>query len=296
MNVILPRLTDRAHYEALHGREDVWSPAARVIAQRHGLESRPWRRAGSGSHVVVLGGDRVIKLFAPFWTEDARAERLALEELGGRAVPEIAAAGELEGWPYLVLSFIEGDPASVLWADLDPSSRLRILGELGEFIGRTRAHRVEGLETDWVRFLEARRAASPEHHRVPESWHPWIAERMTGLADPPFSPGLLHADLTDDHIFLVRRNGAWKLSGVIDFGDAMMGHPLYEFVAPACFLTLGQPPELRHLVEASGLVVTEDLEERLTTYCLFHQYGRLEMFLERCPIADGAAFRRALWG
>ena len=75
-----------------------------------------------------------------------------------------------------------------------------------------------------------------------------------------------------------------------------MGHPHYEFVAPLCFYTFGQPKLSRVLVEAYGLRLTAERADRLTTYCLLHEFGRLKDFLRRYPAKDGPGFHRALWG
>ncbi|MFN2245353.1 MAG: hypothetical protein ACK2U2_23895, partial [Anaerolineae bacterium] len=81
-----------------------------------------------------------------------------------------------------------------------------------------------------------------------------------------------------------------------DFGDAMMGHPHYEFVAPLMCLTIGEPSLSRVLVESYGLEFSPALADRLTTYCLLHQYGRLADILERHPASDGEDLVRAMWG
>jgi hygromycin-B 7''-O-kinase len=107
---------------------------------------------------------------------------------------------------------------------------------------------------------------------------------------------LLNADITDEHVLVINRAGKWQFSGVIDFGDAMMGHPHYEFVAPLMCLTIGEPSLSRVLVESYGLEFSPALADRLTTYCLLHQYGRLADILERHPASDGEDLVRAMWG
>lgn len=66
--------------------------------------------------------------------------------------------------------------------------------------------------------------------------------------------------------------------------------------APLAFYTFGHPELSRVLLEAYGLELTPDVAGELTTWCLLHEFGRLRDFLERCPVADGPAFHRALWG
>ncbi len=155
---------------------------------------------------------------------------------------------------------------------------------------------VPELATDWDQFLTERVECWEEHHQAEGAWRDWIRGRISGFHEPSFEPVLLNADVTDEHVLVVRRDGYWRFSGVIDFGDAMMGHPHYEFVAPLVCLTIGEPSLSRTLVESYGLELTPALAERLTTYCLLHKYGRLADILERCPVSNGDELRRAMWG
>ncbi len=52
------------------------------------------------------------------------------------------------------------------------------------------------------------------------------------LFDRSARPALLHADVTADHLLLQQdASGHWALTGLIDFGDARVGDPLFELVA-----------------------------------------------------------------
>lgn len=305
-------LEDQEVYRRLHRETAVWSAALRVICQRHGLDATALRRADTGSHIVYLTrartnprarrreephDDRVIKLFAPFWRADAIAERQALQTISGLPVPEVLGVGDLEGWPYLVLRVIPGRPARELWRDLGMPDRLAVIRDLGDFMrGLHEQPTIPELATDWNAFLEQRRQRCAEHHRVDEPFRSWVAQRVDSFVEPPFDPVLLNADLTEDHLLLVERAGRWRLSGVIDFGDAKLGHPHYEFIAPFAFLTLGVPQLSHALLGAYGLDDTEEIRSRLTTYCLLHEYGTLDAMLQRHRVTDGVAFEAALWG
>jgi len=97
-------------------------------------------------------------------------------------------------------------------------------------------------------------------------------------------------------VLLVRDDAAWHVGGVIDFGDARIGHPFYEFIAPLAFYTFGEPALSRALVEAYGLTPTPSVRDALTTYCLLHEFGRLADFLSQHPVDTPAEFYAALWG
>jgi hygromycin-B 7''-O-kinase len=152
------------------------------------------------------------------------------------------------------------------------------------------------LEMDWNQFLAERVARWEEHHQAEGAWRDWIRGCVSGFCEPAFGSVLLNADITDEHVLVVNRGGHWQFSGVIDYGDAMMGHPHYEFVAPLVCFTLGEPSLSRTLVESYGLELTPTLADRLTAYCLLHKYGRLSDMLQRCPVSNGSDLHKALWG
>ena len=51
------------------------------------------------------------------------------------------------------------------------------------------------------------------------------------MLPPHFRPVLINADLTDDHLLLLYRFGTWRISALIDWADAEVGSPEYEWVA-----------------------------------------------------------------
>ena len=67
-----------------------------------------------------------------------------------------------------------------------------------------------------------------------------IVEQRTDFREPPFKKVLLHGDITRDHLILTEKNRSWSISGVIDFGDARIGHPYYEFVVPLLDYAYGE--------------------------------------------------------
>jgi hygromycin-B 7''-O-kinase len=242
-------------------------------------------------------GSRILKLFCSLWGDDYAAERAVLQHLQGLQAPQVVADGELEGWPYLIITALPGRPVEEVWSELDVGEKRSILEPLGSFLQALHQQPpVPELATDWDQFLAERVGRWEEHHQAEGAWRDWIRGRISDFSEPRFDPVLLNADITDEHVLVINRDGHWQFSGVIDFGDAMMGHPHYEFVAPLVCLTIGEPSLSRTLVESYGLELTPALAERLTTYCLLHKYGRLADILERCPVSNGDDLHRAIWG
>ncbi len=296
MKSLLPDLPSVADYRRVHTEDSVWLPAMAAICGRHDLEATRLGRQVAGTHVVFRAGSRVVKLYAPFWLEDYAAEHAALEHLDGLPVPELVARGEIEGWPYLVMTVVPGTPAEDVWPELDGAQRVDLARQVGALMKRLhRQSPVPELRIDWDAFLGERIAGAESFHSAGEPWGAWIRLRLAGFREGPFTPALLHADITADHVLLSRSDPGWRITGLIDFGDAMMGHPFYEFIAPLAFYCFGHPAASRALLEGYGLDATPENTDRLTTYCLLHKFGRIGVFLARHPAADGEAFHRALW-
>jgi hygromycin-B 7''-O-kinase len=295
--MMLPHIQSRGDYRAVYTDDVAWLPAMGVICTRHGLDPAGLHRLGLGTHVLFRTGRTVIKLFCPLWEQDHPAEKATLELIRGLPTPELIAIGLFEEWPYMLMTAVPGLPAYKVWDDLDERDQLFIVNQLGGLIGKLHQHApIAQLATDWEAFLEARLSRWVERHDPSEPWTSWLAERLDRFTEPPFEPILLHADITNDNLLLSESGSRWRISGFIDFGDAMMGHPYYEFVAPLTYYTLGRPQLSRLLLESYGLELTPERAQRLTTYCFLHRFGRLSDYLARYPMADGPSFHRALWG
>ena len=294
---MLPAISNDSDYSAVIGNDAVWLPAVTTVCRRHDVPTTGLEREPPGTHVVYRSGPYVIKLFCPLWRDQAVAEVACLKGVQGLEIPKLVATGSLEGWEYIVMSVIEGVPAIRVWDSISHEDRLEVVGQLGEWIRSLHGSRaLPELKVDWDAFLVARRSGCERHHRMTGKWNDWISERVSDFSESSFEPVLLHSDFTNDHVFLTEQKGRWRISGIIDFGDAMMGHPHYDFIAPLCFFTFGDPTLSRRLVESYGLKLTPELANRLTTYCLLHRYGTVGQFLGRKPVADGEAFHAALWG
>jgi hygromycin-B 7''-O-kinase len=294
---LLPVVERREDYVRVYADPDVWRPAVWTIAERHGLEAASLERLTLGTHVVFGAGNRIVKLFCSIWGGDFTSEREALAHITGLPVPELIAEGELEGWPYLVLSTVPGVPALEVWEGLDGAARSDVVRQIGELMRRL--HELEppaSLPDDWDRFVAERARGALEHHDAGEAWSGWIERRVAGLVETSPKRVLLHADITEDHVLLSEREGGWTITGLIDFGDARVGHPYYEFVAPLAFYAFGHPELTRELLAGYGLEDDEDTRDRLTTYCLLHEFARVRDFARQLPVDDGPAFERALWG
>jgi len=312
---LLPAVDGREAYASCCCRSELWEPAVRAICRRHGLATTDLAACPVGTHIVFrVGSTATVKLFAPFWEGDVRAERAALSLVRDALdvpVPQLVAEGEFEGWPYLVLTWLEGRRLDEAWPELTETERLGVAEELGLLLARLHAVPAAGaddLVVDWPSFLSRQRAGCAAHHRAPgyEAWVASMDDFLERAPDPLLGvrrPVLLHADVTREHLLLSKRNGRWTISGLFDFGDAMVGPREYEFVA-ACVDVVGGWPEANRLMLTSygwtDAEVDGSLGRTMGAYLLLHRYARIgdavERVRERRSVATLDELVAAVWG
>lgn len=301
----MPNPATLDEYRAIYLRDDLWRPAVEDICRRHGLAGSPHVRGPEGTHILYFAGDaHVVKMFVPLFEDDFVAERLVCERLEGRlgvATPAIVAEGELGGWRYLVLTRVQGRPVREVWATMGEAARLRVVRGIAKMIHELSSVPVGGLEAitpDWPTFLSEQIETAPARHGMAGfDWdvggqiREYLAS-VSGLLSQAFEPVLVLADITDEHVMVSDEGGDWDMVAYVDFGDAMVGHPDYELVAPGLDIAKGDRGLLRNLVTASGRAeqdLDDVLRRRLMAYTLLHRYVKLEDILVGIP--DGRRAR-----
>lgn len=284
---MLPDINTLENYRPVYRKLDIWLPALRAICARHKLNAATLSFAPPGSNIVCWVEDHwLIKLFPPFWGDDCAREQRSLEWItahGTLEVPRIHSAGEIEGWRYLVLSRLEGKGLDEIWPLLDIAGRTCVAAGLGRMMAALHRISPAGLSLpgpDWSSFLRAQMEGLLQRQREAGAAPHWLEDIAAYYAALPslhpndFLPVLVNADLNPEHIFCRETAKGWEVFGMIDFGDAILGHPEYEFVAPG-FLLAGQPNLRRTMLMAYGYdpaALDEALSKRLTAYILLHRF------------------------
>lgn len=300
MSRILPTVADDEAYEAVKADGPRVRRAAAVIAGRHGLAVEDPQPFDQGSLIVLgLGDGHVLKLYSPCYPEDAPIEIAALRAVDGRlgvATPEVVATGELDGWSYLLMSRVSGEPANRAWSERRPDGepwmtiprpdQLRIAGELGAAVARLHALPVvdlpPALAGDWEGFLARRRVECVEHHRARGLDDDWLAQipaflEAVDLGAP--APVLLHTEIMRDHVFVEGTREGWRLSGLIDFEPAMLGAPEYELAAVGVFFAAGDHEVLGEFLRGYGQEPDPELPRRVLAWTLLHKFSHLVWYL-----------------
>jgi hygromycin-B 7''-O-kinase len=313
--LLLPKIDTLESYRRIYRDAEVWLPAMRAICQRHSLDASRLEFAPPGTHVVFKIGGLYLKLFAPLWPGDFASERLVLDRLSeGRdlpvPIPHLVAEGEVEGWPYLVMTAVEGVPLCQVWDGMDATDRERVAVRCGELMAALHTVSTDGLEAiavDWPAFVEGQKRECIDgigRAGLDKRWTREVRDFFAGLPslfEPGFEPVLLSADITDEHILVGQHKGHWEVTGYIDFGDAMLGHPHYEFAAPGCCITRSSLRLQRAMLLAYGYAEEQlgaDLARRLMAYTLIHKFINVPELLKLLGLPGAARLediQEGLW-
>lgn len=278
-------------YEKL--KQHIETDLVRAITHKHQLPEAPLTLFSDGTNIVFSYGDnKVIKIFPPFHQNQFESERLVLKRLDGKLsvkTPTLEREGEIFGWPYLIMSKLEGTNLETLWETMSHNNKIVILRELGELIREVHALPTDGLESidcHWPQFLEKQIANCVEQHRtkgLPEALLQQLPAYLDSIKEalPKIKKSvILTGEYTPMNFLVTQANGIWHISGLIDFGDAMLGLPEYDLLGPGAFLIQGDKQLLREFLTSYGYLpneMTGMLSQQLMALMLLHQYSNLNI-------------------
>jgi len=264
----------------------------RELSLGAGLERFP----GGSVPVFAVGDEHVVKLFPLAERSYFETEWAALTRIDGRLsipTPRAIAKGERDPWLYIVMTRLSGCSLAEAWQTIEAHDRLQLIRQVGAALAAlhaTATDELEPLTVDWPRFMDAQRASSRDRQIARGLAAPWV-DAVDGFLARwiPREDGagvFLHTEVMREHLLVERQNGAWHISGLVDFEPAMIGAREYEWAAVGIFLTCAEPGLLAALLDAYGAEVDDELPLRIMAYALLHRYSNLPWYLERLPAPD----------
>jgi hygromycin-B 7''-O-kinase len=275
--------------EQLRLAPEDWLFATREVCAAHALDSADARGFPDGSNLVASVANRwVVKIFPRFHRHQWESERRVLKHFAGRSlgvdVPALVAEGEREdGWTYVVIDQLPGVTLEAVWPELDHATRTRLLHDIGGIMSRVHALPVgdlADLDPEWEGFLAGQhRGARARHERLgAPDWLlrdlPRLLDEGVRFWDEPLV--VLTGEYTPFNLLADEVDGVWRLSGMIDFGDAMVGRREYDFDGPCLFLCGGDAASIDALFSGYGRPsprMDDALSRRLMQLAVLHRYA-----------------------
>jgi len=288
--ISLPPLTPPEFSVKWHDTE-YWTSIAQNVLRALGLSPAKLERPRRGSTVVFNCGDYFLKLYPGFEYDQYQSEVLTLPHLSGRLpvpTPSLIATGPLEnGWNYALISRLEGEVVEDVWPEFSESEKRLFMADLGTLVRSVQsldAIHYPDRESSWSEFIDDQQAGALARHtsrKLPEhllqELTVYLAEHVAPVRDV-LAPVLLTGEYTPDNLLAAKTKDGWRLSGMFDFGDMMMGLADYDLLGPTEFFAAGSADLQRPFFSAyynREFAMTDDLRHRLMTLSLLHRFSNL---------------------
>jgi hygromycin-B 7''-O-kinase len=280
-----------------------WRPLIEEVWRRHGLgHPREISPGFPGSNAVfVVDRALVVKIAWPFeragFYRELELLRLLAPYRATLLTPEVMCSGVVAGepdWPYFVMGFLPGERLGEVWAQVPRGDQIAIAEHLGHIVRALHEVPLEGITTletspaAWIRFVEEQAAACAGRYRREGGLPSHLIEQLPAylagaqpLFPADFSPVLLNGDVTEDHELLSLVDGHWRVSGCIDFGDALVGHNEYEFTCVHLWTFGGDAELTRAFLRAYGWDGWDAarFSRRMMACCLLHPDFRFDSWI-----------------
>ena len=316
----LPPIESWSDWTKAYNDISLWRPVVDAICASEDIRYRSIERPRSNTNAVfILDRRLVVKIYSPFWSEHDIEPKLieVLNADGAVPVPKIVALGRFEDrttWQYLVIEHCPGLTLEALRPELSREEVKSIAAKIGavtKALHQTDIGKLEGADAGetWSDLVNRRRReVLPElidHGLVTTNVTKTLAEIMDDAINESRSRPrvVVHGDLESDHVLLSRTDREWRVSAIIDFGDARVGVRDYEWMPLWLGLFERNVDELRAFIESYDRTLLSDgsLPRRLMGWTLLHDFGSdaiAELFEKTntpTPIETFAELCKVVW-
>ena len=309
-----PDIDNIDDYRRLLEDPDHWHPYITEVCHRHSLvrEDIIPRVGIPGTYPVFNVSNRwIIKFFGRLFD----GGNTMLRELDAHRIvssdPDIPVAGLVTHgclfditaeWrlPYMVFKYIPGVSLSAVRSELTRDNMAAIVEDVGRIVKRLHSLPVPVgayLKQNWddyTRMLANNRTECEKRHRQWCDLPNRIINQIDSFLPAPSDlipsedkPTFLHADITADHILVQKVGLEWKIRALIDFGDALVGDPLFELIALHIDLFQCDKELLRNFIQVCqpSVQLDEITARKFLSLCLLHSFNIFLGFFKRHPEA-----------
>lgn len=276
----------------------VWRGLVDAICVQEGIGFREIEAASANTNAVFLL-DRAwaLKIYSPFWDEFDLERRLvdALKREELIPCPELVGSGQAAdaggvAWDYLITRFCPARPFSEIRRELSDGETVSLAEQLGRIARRLHsldASRFANAATTqiWSDVVAARRAVAVSELTAAGVLDAGLAGSLSALLDEAIAADLersrvvVHGDLGADHVLCVPTAEGWRIEMLIDFGDAKIGVPEYEWMPVWMGFCELDPMLARAFLNAYDPALTDDSQfaQRAVAWTLLHDFGADEV-------------------
>jgi hygromycin-B 7''-O-kinase len=284
-----------------------WMPVLNHLQEAFRLPGDQWQRIPEGSNALFqLGEDVIVKLVPPNWRRQGDKELIVAPLLDGKLsleTPRFIGGGEVDHWVFVISTRLQGTSLADVWPSLDVGQKRAIMLQVGQLLRELRGVAFDAdtaIRVDWQPYVETlisaclgrhQRKAMPAH--LAQQVMPYIA--AAGDFSPPAQARLIHMDIHPWNLMAHNDAGQWTLSGLLDFGDAIVGNcDRFELLTPLMFMAQGNPILVKALFDSYGMLGDVDaptLRRQLMATALIRPDSDVGFCMQQVPVCGP----RATW-
>ena len=292
MSYLLPPIESWVDWSASFNDAPLWKPVIDAICHSEGIAYKRAEIPSSNTNAVFILDKRfVVKIYSHFWSEfDIEPQLLrALRSVGDVPVPDIVAAGRFQDrvtWNYLIIEYCAGLTLGAIRSDISREDTLSIAAQAGRIVRslhKTDLSLVGDIEAgeSWEDLAERRRRDALTELVERETITPAVADALAPVLDAAADSAkrmprvAVHGDLESDHVLIKKIGGKWKISRIIDFGDAKIGVNDYEWMPLWLGLFDRDIDAMRAFLDSydRSLLADEEWPLRVMAWTLLHDFG-----------------------
>ncbi len=290
----LPIAIDPDYFDEVYRLESsLWISAVEELCYKHQINAGEYSFFKAGSNLIAAVNDAVIvKIFPPFHRHQWVSEYKSLAFFHSKlpvSIPDLLAVGERDDqWTYVIISRLKGQTLDEHWSGFEFGTKRKLMEQIGAIMKSAHAiapdHTIL-LEPDWKIFLHKQFQGCYSRH-LKQGMPSWFMNQLEDylnrhfqLIPSDFTPVLLTGEYTPFNFLVNDVNEEWNYSGMIDFGDAMIGFQEYDLLGPILFLAGGDGELIKALIESYGYDYSRDypaLRHRLMVLALLHRYSNFD--------------------
>ncbi|MET1254112.1 phosphotransferase family protein [Aliikangiella maris] len=244
-----------------------WRPVIDYLLQKHNLSQMKISQISEGSNALFnVGNEYILKIVPPNWKYQGEAEVASIQLLSGKlplSIPNLLVYGEINNWFYVIMTLLPGENLAVKWPTMSLEDRSIITQEVGYFM-RT-LHQVNvamesPLRASWSEYINQLYADCLARHQRKNIAPQLLDQLPTYLEKNPYQMDdgqdiFIHMDLHPWNIMIAHKNDKPTVSGILDFGDAIIGRSrLLELATPLLFLCQGNKQLCETLLRSYSLL------------------------------------------
>lgn len=269
-----------------------WREAFLALWRAHGPDpalTSAFQPFTDGTNLIAsFGTDWIMKVFPPFLRHQWVSEWRVMQHLDGQLalpIPRFYKAGEDSGWTYIIMSRLTGVTLEKAWPRMLDADKAAVLTDIGCIMARV--HTIDvgelaDLPPRWSEFFPAQiQACRARHERL--GMPRWFLDHVDAfvrknlaLLPPEFQPVILTGEYTPFNLLVADTPRVSGISGMIDFGDAMIGYSEYDLLGPLLFSCEGRADWVAALLSGYGYTKAQqnrELRRRLFLLQILHRYS-----------------------